>query len=73
MTLLNQNQVCEMLGVSKKTLASWRCKGINLKYAKLSRRSVLYPLSEVEAYIINSVRASTSEDLHRAVVSHKSH
>ena len=53
--LLTPKQTAEMLGVSPKTLANYRCSGtgILIPYLKLSGR-IKYKLSDIEAYINNS-------------------
>jgi predicted site-specific integrase-resolvase len=59
--LMTTQQVCEVLGVNIKTLNSWRVSGKGPKFCKLSGRSIKYLETDVTAYVLNSVRSSTSE------------
>ena len=54
--LLNEKQVAEALGLSVKTLRSWRLRGVELPFIKLGK-SVRYRLSEIEAYLEANTKA----------------
>ncbi len=62
MHLLTQEQTCEFLGVTKSTLASWRCSGKGPKYIKISRRSIKYPVDELHEFLRKRTIASTSQE-----------
>ena len=49
--LLTPLDVSKILGVSDRTLAAWRKKGINLKYLKIGKRLVRYERAEVDRFI----------------------
>ena len=50
-TLLKPNEVCNILGVTERTLANWRRKEINLKFYRLNTRTIRYSPTEVNAFI----------------------
>ena len=54
--LLNEKQTAEALGLSVKTLRSWRLRGVQLPYIKLGK-SVRYRVSEIEAYLEANTQA----------------
>ena len=57
--LLTQDQVAELLGVTKGTLANWRTSGLGPRYFKPIGK-VKYRKSDVEAFIDAGVVTSTS-------------
>lgn len=60
--LLDDRQLAEILGVSPKTLANWRCsKRLNIPYIKLSR-AVRYRRSDVDAYLNKRTVTSPLEE-----------
>ncbi|ARO31716.1 transcriptional regulator protein [Rhizobium sp. NXC14] len=60
-TLLSASHAAEYLGVSQKTLANWRCSGTRgLPYVQVGGR-VLYRQSDLDDFIMNSRKLSTSE------------
>ncbi len=59
--LLTEQQVAEMLCLSKATLAGWRFRGLGPQHIRLSRRAVRYKLSTIEAWITDHQRSSTSD------------
>lgn len=60
-TLLKQDQVAEMLGVSPRTLERWRLTGQGPRFVKVGGTVVRYRLDAVEAFIARDERSSTSE------------
>lgn len=62
MTLYTIQQTCDFLGVTKSTLASWRCSGKGPKYMKISRRSIKYPIDELHEFLRKRTIASTSQE-----------
>ena len=49
--LLTQDEAARLLGVSPRTLATWRCLGrYNLPYVKIGSR-VLYRPEDIQAFI----------------------
>jgi hypothetical protein len=62
MELYTQDQACEILGVSKSTLASWRCSGFGPPYMKASRRSIKYPVAELNEFMRSRIIRSTSQE-----------
>lgn len=62
-TLLSATHAAEYLGVSKKTLANWRCSGTRgLQYVQVGSR-VLYRQCDLDDFIMTSRKSSTSERL----------
>jgi predicted DNA-binding transcriptional regulator AlpA len=59
--LLTEQQVAEMLSLSRATLAGWRFRGLGPHHIRLSRRAVRYKLSTIEAWITDHQRSSTSD------------
>ena len=60
-TLLNANEAAEILGVSKATLAKWRCSGTGPSFVKLGLRRVAYQVHALEEFVSANNRQSTSE------------
>lgn len=58
--LMTQNEVAALFDVTVSLLANWRCQGKGPRYVKLGGR-VKYRKADVEEFINNSVRQSTSE------------
>lgn len=58
--LLNQRQAAEQLGLSTRTLERLRLTGSGPRYAKLGAR-VLYRQVDVDAWVAEHLRSSTSE------------
>lgn len=48
--LLAPDQVAEFLGVTKATLADWRCKGMGPAYVKVGRL-IRYPQSPLDEWL----------------------
>jgi len=59
-TLMTTEEAAKALHVNKATLANWRVYGNGPKYAKIGR-SVLYPVREIDRFILSKIRNHTSE------------
>lgn len=59
-TYLSTEKLAGRLSVSPATLVKWRWEGKGPRFVKLGRR-VVYRLSDVESYINEQVRASTTD------------
>ncbi|WP_025032475.1 helix-turn-helix transcriptional regulator [Bradyrhizobium sp. DOA9] len=58
--LLPQQQLAHILAVSERTLERWRVEGCGPAYLKAGRR-VLYRRSDVDQWLDNNARTSTSD------------
>lgn len=59
--LLKPAEAAKAIGLSKKTLASWRSSGLNdLKHVRIGSR-ILYRQCDVEAFVQSRIRQSTSD------------
>jgi predicted DNA-binding transcriptional regulator AlpA len=58
--LLNEKQAAAMLGLEPATLRNWRVKGHRPRFVQLSRRAIRYSRSDIDEWIANRVRRSTS-------------
>ena len=59
--LLKPAEAAKAIGLSKKTLASWRSSGLNdLKHVRIGSR-ILYRQCDVEAFVQSRIRKSTSD------------
>lgn len=54
------------LGFSQSTLAKMRLRGDGPPYAKLGKRIVIYDSGDLEKWIANRKRSSTSEQAHKS-------
>lgn len=63
-SLLNENAVADLLGISTRTLQSWRVKGGGPAYTKLGR-AVRYRRVDIDRWIDANVTSSTSEETAR--------
>lgn len=59
--LLNTKQAANYLGVSSAFLERDRWAGARIPFVKLGSRSIRYRVSDLEKYIADSVRYSTSD------------
>ncbi|MBL4571837.1 MAG: helix-turn-helix domain-containing protein [Gammaproteobacteria bacterium] len=59
--LLNTTQAANYLAVSKAFLERDRWAGAKVPFVKVGSRTVRYRLTDLENYIANQVRASTSD------------
>jgi len=58
--LLSTQKLSELIGVSQSTLARWRTEGCGPAFMKAGRK-VLYDSKNIEIWLLNSSRGSTSE------------
>ncbi|CTQ56846.1 DNA binding domain, excisionase family [Roseibium album] len=58
--LLNEKEVAEILGISVRTLQSWRVKGGELKFIRLGR-AVRYRQCDLDEFVQGNLKNSTSE------------
>jgi predicted DNA-binding transcriptional regulator AlpA len=65
--LLNQRQAAERLRLSTRTLERFRLTGGGPRYCKLGAR-VLYLQSELDAWVAEHLRHSTSENVGQMMV-----
>jgi predicted DNA-binding transcriptional regulator AlpA len=59
--LLNTKEAATLLGVSKAFLERDRWAGARIPFIKIGSRAVRYLLSDLEAYIVQQTRRSTSD------------
>ena len=59
--LLTTSEAAEFLGVSKAFLERDRWAGARVQFIKIGSRAVRYRLSDLEEYIEQQIRHSTSE------------
>ena len=57
---LRAGELAKYLGVSKATLAKQRCLGGGIRFSRLGR-CVVYAVDDVEAYLVEHKRRSTSD------------
>ena len=60
--LMTPEQTAKQLGLGVSTLARWRLEGIGCRFAKLGR-SVRYRQSDIDDWLENQTRQSTSEEV----------
>lgn len=58
--LLDEKQAAALLNVSVKTLQAWRYRGNGPRFVKFGR-SVRYALADLEAFVLERLRTSTSD------------
>jgi hypothetical protein len=59
--LLDQGAAAKLLNVSVRTLEGWRLTGKGPQFARLSRRAIRYRLQDLERFIADRIRKSTSD------------
>ena len=57
---LRPNEAAAFLGMSTSTLAKWRCYGLGPAFSRISRGICLYDISDLEAFVAERKRLSTS-------------
>jgi hypothetical protein len=57
---LRASELAKYLGISKATLAKQRCTGEGIRFTRLGR-CVMYAVDDVEAYLSDRMRHSTSD------------
>lgn len=60
-TLLTERQAAEALGISHRSLQAWRCRGEGPKFLKLNGTIVRYRAEDLDAWVADAVRNSTSD------------
>lgn len=63
--LLDERQAGSMLGLTARTMQSWRHSGDGPPHVKISSRCVRYRLSDLEQFAAERLRSSTSDDSSR--------
>jgi excisionase family DNA binding protein len=58
--LLTVEDLAALLGVAARTLDDWRQRGCGPRYISMSRRAVRYRKSDVDAWLGERCRASTT-------------
>jgi len=61
--LLNTKQAANYLAVSNAFLERDRWAGARIPFIKIGSRAVRYRISDLDAYIENSIRTSTSQQV----------
>lgn len=59
--LLTPRQVAKQLGVTCNTLEAWRIRGGGPKFVRVSKRCIRYRRQDVESWIEERIRSSTSD------------
>ena len=60
-TLLTEAEAARILRVAPRTLQDWRYRGVGPRYLSYSRRAVRYRLEDLEAWMRERARRSTSD------------
>ncbi len=60
--LLTEKETARMLGFSRRTLQGWRGRGTGPHYVEISPRCIRYRRSDIEKWIQERLRRSTSND-----------
>ena len=58
---LRPPEAAAFLGMSTSTLAKWRVYGIGPPFARLSRGICVYDIADLEAFVVQRKRLSTSD------------
>ncbi len=58
--LLSERQAADVLGLTPRTLQSWRGLGIGPAFVRISSRCIRYRSSDIDVWLATKVRASTS-------------
>lgn len=68
--LLKTPEAAAYLGIAAATLETWRCRGGGPKYRKVGKRAVRYAPADLDAWLAERTRESTSDDtaLQRTVI-----
>jgi predicted DNA-binding transcriptional regulator AlpA len=59
--LINENIAADLLGLSPRTLQNWRVRGGGPLFIRISNRSIRYRPSDIQDWIQERVRRSTSD------------
>lgn len=60
--LLSEKEAARILGFSHRTLQAWRVQGGGPAFIRVSTRCVRYRMEDLERWIADRVRTSTSDD-----------
>ena len=60
--LLTEKEVAKMLGFSVRTCQAWRARGGGPRFVKISSRCVRYRREDLDTWIEERLRRSTSDD-----------
>lgn len=63
-TLIDERDLSRMLGVSVRTVQSWRVKGGGPVFLKINNRLVRYRQSDVDVWLISLTATNTSMAVH---------
>lgn len=67
--LLTEAQAAKLLGFAPKTLQGWRTRGhVKLPFVRISKGCVRYRRTDIDAWIEEQVRTSTSDDAARGLI-----
>ena len=59
--LLNERDVAALLGITTRALQAWRVRGYGPRFARISPRAIRYRRKDVEAWVAQQMKSSTSE------------
>lgn len=59
--LLTEDQAAELLQLTPRTLQAWRYQGRGPRFVKISARAVRYQLPDLQSWIAERLRRSTSD------------
>ncbi|MFC1530068.1 helix-turn-helix transcriptional regulator [Gemmatimonadota bacterium] len=62
LTLLSESQAAERLGFTPRFLQARRYRGNGPKYVRISARAIRYRLSDLEEWVAERVKTSTSSE-----------
>ncbi|MBN2326727.1 MAG: helix-turn-helix domain-containing protein [Candidatus Omnitrophica bacterium] len=60
-SVLNEREAARMLGLSVRTLQTWRRVGGGPRYVSLSRRAIRYRIADIEEWMDQRVAQNTTE------------
>jgi hypothetical protein len=60
-TLIDDKQLAEEWDINRNTPANWRTKGVGPRFIRLTNGTIRYRRSDLEAYVAERVRRSTSD------------
>jgi predicted DNA-binding transcriptional regulator AlpA len=69
--LLTETEAAKILGFSVRTLQGWRYRGGGPRFVRISRTCVRYRRQDLEAWIEECLRVSTSDDGARRGFGHR--
>lgn len=59
--LMTETQAAEYLSLTNRALQAWRCQGRGPRFVKISARAVRYRLEDLERWVEERLRRSTSD------------